>query len=172
MTAYWYALRVKPNKERIVYQLLQAEAVPAYFPSVKVKPVNPRAARVRPYFPGYLFVQADLSVKGNNAFRWTPGAHGLVRYGDTPAIVPDNLVQELRQRLTAIEASGGLILSNTKQGDPVRILSGPFAGYDAIFDAYLPEQERVRVLLAFLSRQPQPVYLGSDSIDRTRQRPG
>ncbi len=168
MAAHWYALRVKPHKERIVYQLLRTEAVPAYFPSVKVKPVNPRAARVRPYFPGYLFVQADLNVAGNNAFRWTPGAHGLVRYGDTPAIVPDSLVQALKQRLTAIEASGGLVLSRVKQGDPVRILSGPFAGYDAIFDAYLPGQERVRVLLAFLSRQPQPVCLGSDSIDRIK----
>lgn len=168
MAAHWYALRVKPHKERIVYQLLQAEKVPTYFPSVKVKPVNPRSAKIRPYFPGYMFVQADLQELGENAFRWTPGVHGLVRYGDTPAVVPDGLIIELKQRLEAIAASGGLVMSQIKPGDRVRIHSGPFAGYDAIFDAYLPGQERVRVLLAFLSRQPKPVYLDADVIDRKR----
>lgn len=168
MAAHWYALRVKPHKERIVNQQLQVEAVTTYFPAVKVKPVNPRAAKLRPYFPGYLFVRSDLSVMGVNAFRWTPGAHGLVRYGDTPVIVPDNLLEAIKQRLAAIEAGGGLVLSSIKQGDSIRILSGPFAGYDAIFDACLPGQERVRVLLAFLSQQPQPVYLESDMIEKIR----
>jgi transcriptional antiterminator RfaH len=159
MTLHWYALRSKPHKERTVYELLQAKKEEVFFPTIRVKPVNPRAARVRPYFPGYLFVHADLAKGGLNLYNWLPGTHGLVTFGDVPAMVPDNLIAELRQRLRQIEADGGLVNGRYHKGERVRIISGPFAGYDAIFDAHLPGRERVRVLLAFLSNHPQPVKL-------------
>lgn len=166
MSAHWYVLRVKPHKERSVNQLLQARDVQVFFPVLKVKPKNPRAAKVRPYFPGYMFVQADLEVLGTNAFSWTPGTRGLVSFGGTPAIVPVNLIDELKHRLAQIEAKGGLVLSNLKKGDRVRIVGGLFEGYEAIFDAHLPGQERVRVLLAFLSDVPQPLNLDTSDIEK------
>lgn len=166
MTQQWYALRVKPHKERTVHECLQAQAVTVYFPTTHVKPVNPRAARIRPYFPGYLFVQTDLSESGLNAFSWLPGTRGLVAFGDIPAIVPDNLVAELRRRINQLEADGGLSASQFHQGDRVRIVSGPFAGYEAIFDAHLPGAERVRVLLAFLSHHPHPVKIDAAHITK------
>lgn len=166
MTTHWYALRVKPHKERAVCDLLQTQAEMVFFPTIQVKPVNPRAARIRPYFPGYLFVQADLAEVGVNAFSWLPGTRGLVSFGGVPAVTPDNLIAELRQRLRQIEANGGLVNGRYHQGDRVRIISGPFAGYDAIFDAHLPGAERVRVLLAFLSHHPQPVKLNVAHISK------
>lgn len=168
MTQQWYALRVKPHKEQSVYQWLQAQNVTAYFPKVRVQPVNPRAARIRPYFPGYLFVHIDLAQMGQNAFSWTPGTHGLVTFGDIPALVPDNLIHELRKRLQRIEANGGLQTSQFQRGDRVRIVRGPFSGYDALFDLYLPEKERVQVLLAFLSHHPQPVKMDIGAIIRVK----
>ncbi len=166
MTTHWYVLRVKPHKERAVYDLLQAQAETVFFPTIRVKPVNSRAARIRPYFPGYLFVQADLAAVGINAFSWLPGTRGLVTFGGVPAVTPDNLIVELRQRVRQIEADGGLVNGRYRQGDRVRIVSGPFAGYDALFDAYLPGPDRVQVLLAFLSRHPQPVKLNVAHISK------
>lgn len=169
MASNWYALRVKPHKERSVFQLLQARGVEVFFPAVRVKPKNPRAARVRPYFPGYLFVRADLEVMGRNAFSWTPGTHGLVTFGGIPPVVPDPLVQALRRRLAQLEAGGGLALDELKTGDRVRIVSGPFEGYEAIFDARLPGSERVRVLLAFLSSHPRPLKLDRADIEKQKR---
>lgn len=180
MTQNWYALRVKPHKERAVYELLQTPErwpmlmpmieqglMPAvFYPSVRVRPVNPRSARVRPYFPGYMFVHADLDLVGAAAFDFIPGAHGLVSFGDEPAIVPPNLILAIKQRVVAIEEAGGLALDYLQQGDPVRITSGPFAGYDAIFDMHLSGSERVQVLLAFLSKVPQKIRIDVDQIER------
>lgn len=168
MTMHWYALSVKPHKERSVHQLLQAREVNVFFPTIRVKPKNPRAAKIRPYFPGYMFVQADLNVLGVNAFSWTPGTRGLVSYGGEPAIVPSQLIQELRQRLAEIEAKGGLVLYSLKKGDRVRIVRGPFEGYEAIFDAQLPGKERVQVLLAFLNSHPRPLKLDKDDIEKLK----
>jgi transcription elongation factor/antiterminator RfaH len=169
MTPHWYALRVKPHKEGTVYrQLQQQDAVELYYPSVRVHPKNPRAAKERPFFPGYMFVRADLSHLGANLFNWTPGTHGLVTFGDEPAIVPEHLIHEVKRRVAQIEAAGGLLFDNLQKGDRVRIVSGPFEGYEAIFDMRLPGRERVQVLLAFLSKHPQPVKLPASNIEKAR----
>lgn len=182
MAAHWYTLHVKPHKERFVHErLLSPEGIPylgelaaerpieVFFPAVRVKPKNPRAAKTRPYFPGYLFVRADLEVLGDNAFSWIPGAHGLVRFGDVPAAVPETLIRELKQRMIQIEEAGGLVVATLKPGDPVRIVSGPFAGYEAIFDAQLPGRERVQVLLAFLSKHPQRVEMNPEDVEKVKK---
>lgn len=183
MTVAWYALHVKPHKERVVFDHLQnperisllanipdiGERIEVFFPAVRVKPVNPRSAKVRPYFPGYVFVRGDLEIFGDNAFNWIPGAHGLVRFGDAPAVVPDVLIRELRERLVEIEAAGGLVFDALKPGDRVRITTGPFAGYEAIFDMRLPGKERVQVLLSFLSRHPQRVQLEVSDIEKVKK---
>lgn len=166
MTKRWYALRVKPRKERTVNVRLESHEVDVFFPTVRVKPKNPRAAKRKPYFPGYLFVRTDLEDVSINTFNWMPGTIGLVAFGGIPAVVPDNLINELQQRLQEIEVQGGLQAEKFKPGQPVRIVSGPFQGYDAIFDMSLPGSERVQVLLAFLSEHPQPLKLDVDDIEK------
>jgi len=168
MTKNWYALHVKPHKERTVYRLLLSQDMEAFLPSLPVKPVNPRSAKERPYFPGYLFVWADLAVAGTDAYRWLPGAHGLVRMGGEPAVVQAQLITEIQAHLQKIEKSGGLNLMTIQPGDRVRIMAGPLSGYEAIFDAYLPGEQRVQVLLAFLSKQPQPVKLDASDIQKLK----
>lgn len=179
MANKWYVLHVKPHKERSVYNLLLSQegirdihapdgdgATAVFYPRVRVKPADPRSARIRPFFPGYLFVHADLQTLGLNAFNWIPGVHRLVSFGNKPSIVPDNLINELRNRMVRIEEAGGLVFDGLKPGDPVRIVSGPFAGYEAIFDMRLPGRERVQVLLAFLGRHPRRIKLGDDAIEK------
>ncbi len=65
-----------------------------------------------------------------------PGTLGLVSFDGIPASVPTNLILELQERLAEIEAAGGLELAGLKAGDRVRIVEGPFAGYEAIFDMH------------------------------------
>ncbi|MCP5094530.1 MAG: hypothetical protein GY943_03130 [Chloroflexi bacterium] len=165
MSLNWYALQVKPHKERAVFQRLETQDVEIFFPTIKVKPKNPRAAKQKPYFPGYLFIRADLDAQGNNAFSWIQGARGLVSFGDAPAVVPDPLIDELKTRLVEINAmqTGRL---DVKSGERVRITSGPFATFEAIFDRHLPGSERVQVLLAFLSKHPQSVKLNETDIEK------
>ena len=159
----WYILHVKPHKERASEQLLINREVETFLPLIKVKPKNPRAAKKRPYFPGYLFLRADLDQLGHNAFTWLPGTRGLVSFGGDPAVVPTSLVEELKARLADLEAVSQVPF---KQGEKVKITDGIFAGYEAIFDRQLPGSERVQVLLAFLSSHPQRVKLDVEQIEK------
>ena len=150
MTASWYALRSKPRKEDVVWRQVLSRGFETYYPRLRVQPVNPRSRKIKPYFPGYLFVHIDLEETGLSAFKWMPHTLGLVSFGGEPAHVPENLIHELKKRIQEINDAGGEVYDGLKSGDKIWIHSGPFSGYEALFDGRLPGKDRVRVLLQFL----------------------
>ena len=151
MTKNWYALHTKPHKERQVASLLCSREIEIFLPLLRVNPVNPRAAREKPYFPSYLFVHVDLDVIGLSTLRWTPGLLRMVEFGGDLGTVPASLISQIRDRLTDIRAAGGLSLESLSAGDGVRVVSGTFEGYEGVFDTRLSGAERVRVLLELIS---------------------
>jgi transcription antitermination factor NusG len=165
MSESWYALHVKPHKERPVCNLLKARGLTVYYPSLKVKPVNPRSRRERPFFPGYMFVCVDLELEGVNSLRWSEGTHGLVEFGGDPAIVPDSLISELQRQLEEHQKSYER-QKDFKSGDPIRIIDGLFEGYEAIFDSELTGKDRVQVLLSYLGDRPKRVQLHLSDIEK------
>jgi transcription antitermination factor NusG len=171
MTSNWYALRSKPRKEDAVWRQVLSQGFEVYYPRLRVHPVNPRSRKVRAYFPGYLFVQADIDQVGLSLFQWMPHTLGLVSFGGEPAVVPDHLVLAVRQRVDQINAAGGEVFEGLKPGEPVWISDGPFRGFEAIFDARLPGNERVRVLLEFLGNRRQvAVVLEAGQIQRKEKK--
>ncbi len=164
MTNHWYAIKSHPHKEELLFHQIGARGFEAYYPRIRVQPVNPRSRKIRPYFPGYLFVRVDLELVGISIFQWMPYASGLVSFGGEPAVVPDLLVSALEQKITDINASGGELFSALKPGTPVHIQGGPFEGFEAIFDTRLPGTERVRVLLKMLNNQSVKVELPAGQI--------
>lgn len=166
----WYVMRSKPNKEAALWRELCARRLDSFYPRLRVHPVNPRSRTLRPYFPGYLFLHADLDEVGFTAVQWMPFSMGLVSFDHEPATVSDSLIHALRRRVDEIEAAGGEIFDNLKKGDPVLIQDGAFAGYEAIFDARLPGSERVRVLLSLMNRRQVPLELKTGQIQRKNRR--
>jgi len=155
MAHQWYAIRSKPRKEEVVWLQISSQGFESYYPRIRVNPVNPRSKKLKPYFPGYLFVWADLEEVGLSIFQWMPHSIGLVSFGGEPSVVPEHLVAAIRQKLDGINAAGGELFSGLKPGDSVWISDGPFKGYEAIFDERVAGSERVRVLLEFLGSKRQ-----------------
>lgn len=152
MPMHWYAIFSKPCKEFQVANYLRANEVEIYLPTLQVDPVNPRAAKIRPYFPRYLFVHANIDETGLGSLQWIPGAVSLLAFDGEPVVIPSNQIAELKQRLAEIEADRKMPLNKLRAGDPVRIMQGPFAGYDGIFDSRLGGETRVQILLTWLGR--------------------
>jgi transcription antitermination factor NusG len=166
MDANWYVLRSKPLRETALWQQAVSHGFEVFFPRIPVPAINPRSRKVVPYFPGYMFVRVALEQVGRSTFQWMPNAHGLICFDDTPADVPDALVNTIRSRVEAITAAGGELFYRLKQGDIVTVKSGPFAGYNAIFDARISGGDRVRVLMALLSDRHVAVELSEALLDR------
>lgn len=170
MEAPWYVLHSKPRKEEFLLDQLRLNGYTAYCPLIRVTPVNPRARKVRPYFPGYVFVQCDLTREKASSLQWMPGATGFVSFDGEPARVPDGLIPALRQRVEVVNAAGGETLHEIQPGDTVRVVGGLFAGYEAIFDARLSGSERVRVLLKLLQRRVLAVELPAGQVQKSAGR--
>ena len=159
MTAHWYAMRSKPNKEDFLARQFEGQGVKVFYPRIRVRVVDPRTRKVRPYFPGYIFVQVDLEQVSRSTLQWLPGATGLVSFGGEPASVPENLINAIRRRVDEVNTSDAELLKGLSQGQLVTIQAGPFAGHEAIFDARLSGDERVRVLLKLINKQQLPLEL-------------
>jgi transcription elongation factor/antiterminator RfaH len=166
VTIAWYVLHSKPHHEEALWQHAQAQGYEVFYPRLQVDPVNPRARKVRPYFPRYLFVRTDVSQVSVSAFQWMPGAIGLVCFGGVPAPVPNILIEAIRFNVERINRAGGEVYCRFKPGVRVRVEDGPFAGYEAIFDTRLSGKERVRVLLQLLNERVIPVELRITQIKR------
>ncbi|WP_119071172.1 transcription termination/antitermination protein NusG [Aggregatilinea lenta] len=165
-TLAWYVIQSKPHKENQVCAYLEAQDFEVFFPTFRVQQTGSRAAKPRPFFPRYMFVHTDLDEVGTSALQWLPGAIGLVQFDECPATVPDTVVHQLKQRVEAID-TGGLIFEDLKPGDLVRIINGPLAGYDAIFDLRLNGSERVQVLLTLLGRLVR-MQISANDIEKRR----
>lgn len=150
MCKQWYVLQTKPHKERQVASLLRSRNLEVFLPLLRCNPVNPRAARERPYFPNYLFAHVDLEVTGLSPMQWTPGLLRMVEFGGVLGTVPGTLIGQLKRRLKEIRAAGGLALQGLRAGDRVRVTGGPFQGYEGVFDARLSGTDRVRLLLELI----------------------
>jgi transcriptional antiterminator RfaH len=146
---HWYALYTKPRREHQVDATLRGQGIETFLPTVERKVRR----RDRPdrvvYFPCYLFARMDLTVVPRSTIDWMPGIRRIVGTGGQPAVVDDEIVEMVRQRLEAIEEVG---YGNLKQGDRVRIISGPLRDLEAVFDKHMSPANRVRILLDVVGR--------------------
>ena len=163
----WYVIQSKPHKENQLCAYLQTQKLDVYYPTLRVTPTNPRASKIRPLFPRYLFVHTSLDEVGMSALRWLPHAIGIVQFDGYAAPVPDAVIHEIKRRVSALQESGGPTFHGLKRGDRVRITQGALAGYEALFDMRLSGSERVQVLLEMLGRQVR-MQLHASQIERWR----
>ena len=148
----WYAIQAKPRKEFAACAALASiEGVEAYLPTLRVEPVNPRARKIRAFFPGYLFVCADLVQIGLSAIRWTPGVARVLDCGGVPVSIPQPVIEEIRRRVEEVQ-QGAFGLRQFRRGDWVRITKGPFQDLEGMFDTRIGGRTRARILVEFLGR--------------------
>lgn len=168
MAYQWYVLRSKPNKEEFLARQIELHGVEVYLPFLRIKPVNPRAKTLRPYFPGYLFVHLDLGSSQSAILERLPGSVNLVNFGGEIPFVPDPIVAAIRQKVDQACLSVPKKTSTFSPGDAVRITGGLLEGYEGILDTSLPGSERVRVLLKLLQNKNVRVDLPVEQIEKKK----
>ena len=149
----WYLVYTKPRQEEVALTNLVRQGYGAYLPRARQarKRHGRRAMVVEPLFPRYLFIHLDTHTDNWGPIRSTLGVASLVRFGQEPARIPDELVDFLKAR----EGEAGLhewAEQDYRAGDRVRVAEGAFRGYEGILLAR-NSRERVVVLLDILGRQ-------------------
>ena len=166
MINQWYVIQNKYLKESSLYQLLRDKGFEVFYPRLRVNPVNPRAQKEKPYFPGYMFVRTDLSSVQINTFQRMPHAIGLVNFGGVPATVPDHVIDTIRKSLDDL----GMDIQPRQKflpGESVKVLKGPFSGYEGIFDKSLAGETRVQILLSLLDNKKIMLELAFTDVEKS-----
>src|SRR5688572_20692738 len=102
---HWYVMHSKPRKEALLQERLRIQRIESYLPSIRVNPVNPRARKEQPFFPGYLFIQVDLERISLSELRRIPGSIGIVCSGGEPAYVAETLIRVIQKQVDEINDS-------------------------------------------------------------------
>jgi transcriptional antiterminator RfaH len=161
---HWYVFQSKTRKERFLCEQLRLRDIETFFPCIHVQPAKSQISKLQPYFPSYVFGRIDVETFGRSALDWLPGAARIVSFGGEPVSVPDYLINVIRQHVDMINCLATEISNMFHPGDLVTIQEGPFAGYEAIFNAHLPGRDRAEVLLKMLEGSQLRVELAIEHL--------
>src|SRR6185437_2122815 len=141
----WFLIRTKPHKEQLANTDLERRGVDSFLPLLKTRqPVYGRPAWVcAPLFPCYLF--ARFTPDSLFTVRNTRGVRDIVSTNGEPSPAPENVISQLHERCK--DGVVELPPERFEPNQPVKIRSGAFEGWDAIFERYLSGEERVAILL-------------------------
>lgn len=151
----WYALMAKPRQETRVAESLAARGLEVFLPTFSHRDRRSGRWAIRPFFPRYLFARFDWERTGWSSVQWTSGLSQVVSFDGLPAWLDEDLIRHWQERLALVDGEDP---DRLKAGDRVRVLSGPFRDYEAVFDRHLNSEARVAILLDILGRQT-PVQL-------------
>ena len=151
----WHLLMTKPRDDDRAQQHLLNQGYDIFRPLLKCHKLKKgrQVAVVESLFPRYIFIRLHQEFSDWASIRSTRGVAGLVRFGEYPAVVPDDLVNEILNQVDE-----DTILDKTRidpfvfrPGDQVMVGEGSFKGLQAIVKAQTSE-ERVIILLEMLGK--------------------
>ena len=148
----WYLIFTKPRQENLARENLERQGFATYLPlTQQSRRRNGRYIKnIEPYFPRYLFIQLNTDTDNWAPIRSTIGVAQMVRFGGIPAVVPDELITCLKENDDP-DGLQKIIKRDMSPGDRVEIVSGPFAGYEGIYQQQ-KSAERVAVLLEIVGK--------------------
>jgi transcriptional antiterminator RfaH len=149
----WLLAYTKPRSEPLAQEHLERQGFDVLCPMLRAQKLRRRKWHwiEEPLFPRYLFVGASPEQSWAPV-RSTVGVTSLVKFGGIYATVPEALIELLR--------SGGddpaVHRPLFQKGQKLRIVAGPYASFEAVFEMEEGEQ-RAAVLLDLLGRQSRVI---------------
>ncbi len=155
-TQNWYCIHTKPLKEAQVASFCRNTlALETYFPRLRQRKTIRRVRKevTGPLFPRYFFCRFD-PAQHYRSVRYAPDAIDLIHSGGTPAVVQDQIIDDLKS--WAGDALDLItIRTPLRPGDAVEITDGPLRGLPAVILHISDDRDRVAILLTLLQTGAQ-----------------
>jgi transcriptional antiterminator RfaH len=150
----WYVIQTKPKKEEEATNYLSTKGVEIFSPLIETFPSrNGRMNKeFKSLFPGYIFGKFDLT-QDYPLVRWGRGVKCVLSFGGYPVPLSEEAIQIVRERT---DHQGIVRMKQTYQANEViRIKAGPLKDLVGLFERWVSDSERVRVLLNLIGYQPE-----------------
>jgi transcriptional antiterminator RfaH len=152
--AEWFVIQTKPKKEEEARSYLTTKGLEIFSPLLEsFSGKNGRIFKtLNPLFPGYIFGKFDLD-QDYALVRWGRGVRKVLGLGGSyPTPVSDEVVEIIKQRTD----QNGIVRKthHFKVNDVIRVKSGPMKDLLGIFERWVSDTDRVRILLNLIGYQP------------------
>lgn len=154
-TSDWFVGYTKPRLESQARDNLLRQGFEVYLPFFKVFKRGQPDGVCEPMFPRYLMLRPQDGGRSLSVVRSTIGMVGLIRFGDTPAMLSDAVVATIRAREAERAAASRDALIPFVAGQAVRVVGGPLGGLAGVVQAVA--SQRVAVFLELLGRPTRVV---------------
>jgi transcriptional antiterminator RfaH len=149
----WYVIQTKPKKEEEAKSFLSTRGIETFNPLIEtfaLKNVG-MSKELKPLFPGYIFSNFDLE-QNYPLVKWARGVKKVLGFGGYPTPISEEVVRVIKERTDAL----GIVRvkHHFEPNDVVRIKTGPMKDLLGVFERWLSDSERVRILLRLIGYQP------------------
>ncbi len=153
-------------EERIKSEGLEENFGRILIPTETVQEVVRGKKRIgeRKFFPGYIFVEMDLTEETWHVVRNTPKVTNFIG-NQSPTPVPDNEIASILKQIETGATKPKQII-RFEEGDEVRVIDGAFNGFSGVVEEVKPEKQKVIVLVSIFGRAT-PVELEFTQVEKT-----
>ncbi len=157
----WHLIHTKVREEFRALENLQNQGFEVFLPTCQVQKKSQERIKLvtEPLFSRYLFIRLSDVSSNWSPIRSTRGVSQLLRFGEStePVIIPDSIVQCLKQRCTQEEPLHQLF----QAGELLEITKGPFKGLLGFFQKLqtLPDGVTRALLLVEILGSVQKISL-------------
>ena len=151
--ACWSVAIAKPCQEIRALSNLTNRGFECFFPRIRIRKI------IKPLFPRYLFVNMKQAW---SKLLTSPGVSDVVRVGNKPALIRDDVVDAVRTRCD----NDGIFVNEEqrlRKGMQMRVVSGLFEGKLVRIDR-LSNNGRVEVLMSMIEGGQVRVSMDESSL--------
>ena len=146
MNLNWYVIQTKSRNEHRVESNLSNQEIDVFLPLLESFQYfsGKMIRKTKPLFPNYLFAKLDIDLHYYKV-KWTRGVNRILGNGIEPVHISGKVIQTIKERT----GEGNLVRleEEWREGDSVRITSGPFKELIGIFQKKISDSGRVKILL-------------------------
>ncbi len=168
----WYVVKVISGKEAKIKKLIENEIqrnnLQDYVggilvPTEKVVQIRngKRINKDKTLFPGYIYIEANLSGELPHLIKSIPGVMGFLSgvKGGGPMPLSKAEVNRILGKIDELAMKEENVVIPYKVGDSVTVTDGPFRGFEGTIEKVNKERKKVTVMVKFFGRKT-PLELG------------
>ncbi len=162
----WYVVKTRPLQEEKALKNLVMQGIEVYLPRIKkiILRNGKRKDLAKPLFPGYLFARFCVETHFRKV-HYTRGVSRVVCFNGIPIPLDEEEIEFIRTK--EVDGFVSIKEKDFSKGEKVKVVNGPFCGFEGLFERELEDGERVEILLKFLSRKAK-IIIEKDWVEKTK----
>ena len=126
-----------------------------------------KTTKERSFYPGYVLIEANLSGEIPHIIKNIPGVIGFLgeTKGGTPVPMRISEVNRILGKVDELTESEGTVASNYMVGESVKVINGPFNGFNGVIEEVMEDKKKIKVTVKIFGRKT-PVELNFGEVER------